>query len=414
MVEAWLDDGLLGRVRAVVRPWRCLLVGGAVRDHLLGRTARDLDLIVVGAREAAAALAATLEATLVELGGDRFAALRVVGPSTAEDGGFVIDLWDPGAATLDAELRRRDLTIDAVAVDLADGSWHDPTGGRGDITARCLRAAGEASFAEDPLRVLRLARLAAELAGFTAEARTVELARAAVGGLDGVAAERQREELGRTLAAAAPEPGLELWAELGLYPGWMGGSDPDAARRGAQALARGRQCLGALRQAAGTPDVDRRTLHAALLLTAAAGDLSVPVRRGRLTRREARSVALAAAPRELPAEPAAQRWLLHQATDQWPAAAVHGAVWDPALDAAGRERRLGELARRAAAEGAAIFDPQPLLRGDEIRRLLRLEAGPAVGAAARRLRRAQVEGRVSDRAAATAWLLSERRSAGAD
>ncbi len=174
--------------------------------------------IIANAGDLTDRLAAGLRARRIDLGGDRFAAVRLVGRT--EDGReFVIDVWDRGDDDLGAELARRDLTINAIAVDLRDGSWHDPLGGVADIESRLLRACSETAFREDPLRVLRLARLAAELPQFAVEKSTLGLAKDSAAALSTVATERRREEIGRALRTDRPEIALEIWAAVGFFPG---------------------------------------------------------------------------------------------------------------------------------------------------------------------------------------------------
>lgn len=166
------------------------LVGGLLRDRLLGLPSRDFDAVVAGrGRAIAAAAADALGATLVLLGGREFAAFRVVGD------GWVLDLWDREETSLEADLARRDFTVDSFAIALADGRLSDPFGGLADLARRVLRATTPASFTGDPLRVLRLPRLVAKLPGFAADPETLALGRAAAPGLAAVAAERVREEL---------------------------------------------------------------------------------------------------------------------------------------------------------------------------------------------------------------------------
>ena len=411
MSKTWLDRGLLGRIRKITRPWRCHLVGGAVRDHLLGRAIHDLDLLVGGGDPVVSALAAQLPARKIEIGGDRFAAIRLVGVD--DDGSdFEIDVWDRGETPLEQELARRDLTINSLALDLADGALTDPFAGGRDIAVRRLRATTDTVFADDPLRVLRLARFAAELDGFAVEPATRELARSAIDGLERVASERQREELTRTLVAERPEAAIALWAEIGFLSRSLA-VDSDLATAGAAsvrtAIERARGCRALL-----PPEVhaDRFTLHAATLLTALDRDIAMLFELGLISKRQARGVALVLPHRRLPAESAEQRWLLYRAAEQWPAALCHAAAWDPSpTDAA---ERAASIAALAVAEGDSIFNPQPLVRGDEIRRQLAINTGPEIGVAAKRLRRLQVEGRITRHDQALDWLLNEHRSSTAD
>src|SRR5689334_5266547 len=162
------------------------VVGGAVRDRLLGRDTEDVDLAVDGEPGQVAATlrrAAPGGAAAFQLS-DEFGAWRVVGADHA----WHIDV-NPLRGDLEADLRARDVTINAMAEPLAGGELVDPTGGREDLAARRLRAVSDSAFADDPLRTLRLARLAVEL-GLEVEPGTAALARAGAPGLVRVAPER--------------------------------------------------------------------------------------------------------------------------------------------------------------------------------------------------------------------------------
>ena len=186
------------------------LVGGAVRDRLLGRPTDDLDVVVGDdPRELAAELARQLRAHRFALS-DAFGAWRVL----ARDHSWQIDITPLMGATIEQDLARRDLTINAIAEPLAGGEAIDPFGGRADLRAGRLRMVSADAFAADPLRSLRLARLIAEL-GFEAEAATVAAARAAAPGLRAVAPERQFAELRRILSSEDALAGLRAMETLG-------------------------------------------------------------------------------------------------------------------------------------------------------------------------------------------------------
>lgn len=201
-------DALDGR-----RAW---LVGGAVRDEALGRRApEDVDLVVDGAVEEAAkelARAARRGGTDVACFqlSHEFGGWRVVAPQA----GWQIDLEPLRGDSIEADLALRDFTVNAIAEPLRGGERIDPLDGLGDLSRRRLRAAGRASFADDPLRVLRLVRIALELE-LEPEPETVSLARASAPLLARVAGERVFAELTRVIAAPAVLAGLELLSELG-------------------------------------------------------------------------------------------------------------------------------------------------------------------------------------------------------
>lgn len=202
------------------------LVGGAVRDLLLGRDRADVDLVVVGD---AAALAGRLGAAAVEH--ERFATAK------AQLDGHEIDIATarretyprPGALpevepanSIEADLGRRDFTINAMAVPLSgEPRLIDPYGGRADLEAGLLRVLHEESFSDDPTRALRAARYAARY-GFAPAPETAELLRQA--NLDAVSAERREAELLLRLGLEDQAVrALELLDEWGLERAQPGG-----------------------------------------------------------------------------------------------------------------------------------------------------------------------------------------------
>ena len=224
-LSAALDEAYpeLEAVRAAAES-PAYLVGGAVRDLLLGRGRSDLDLVVVGD---AAALAAALGAEVVEH--ERFATAK------ARLDGHEIDIASartesyprPGAlpevsaaAEIAADLSRRDFSVNAMAVPLDGSELIDPHGGRADLEAGLLRALHAGSFADDPTRALRAARYAARF-GFELEPGTEELLRAA--DLGTVSAERRDAELQRLAGEADAVAGFELLARWGLVEPQPGG-----------------------------------------------------------------------------------------------------------------------------------------------------------------------------------------------
>jgi len=187
------------------------IVGGAVRDAALEREVADLDLAVAGDPGAAArAIAAELGEHAFELSAE-FDTWRIV----ARDGGWQVDATALRGEGIEADLAERDFTVGAVAVPLAGGGEVDPFGGLADLERGVLRAVGEASFDADPLRLLRAARLAAEL-GLEIDPCTVTLARAAASRAADPAGERQLAELRQLLGGPDPLRGLALLDELEL------------------------------------------------------------------------------------------------------------------------------------------------------------------------------------------------------
>ncbi len=207
---------------------KAYLVGGAVRDQLLGLPVRERDWVVVGE---------TPEAMLARgfkpVGKDfpvflhpgtreEYALARTERKTAPGYHGFSVHAAPD--VTLEDDLRRRDLTLNAMAMD-AEGRLIDPYGGRQDLGARCLRHVSPA-FSEDPVRILRLARFAARFAGlgFRVAEETQALARAmvAAGEVDALVPERVFAELSKALAEAQPSVFLRVLRDCGalarLFP----------------------------------------------------------------------------------------------------------------------------------------------------------------------------------------------------
>jgi tRNA nucleotidyltransferase (CCA-adding enzyme) len=208
----------LERVRAVAGEEAVYLVGGAVRDLLLGRDRADVDLVVVGD---AGELAARLGAETIEH--ERFATAKVqldgheVDVATARTESYP----EPGALpevapadAIEADLARRDFTINALAVPLADEpALIDPHDGSADLEAGLLRVLHRRSFVDDPTRALRAARYAARF-GFEPEPETMALLRAV--DLGAISAQRRQADLLRLAAEPEAARGFALLAEWGL------------------------------------------------------------------------------------------------------------------------------------------------------------------------------------------------------
>jgi tRNA nucleotidyltransferase (CCA-adding enzyme) len=198
------------------------LVGGAVRDRLLGLPVQDHDWVVVGASPqdlmAAGYLAVGKDfpVFLHPQTREEVALARTERKTAAGYHGFAFHAAPD--VTLEQDLARRDLTINAMAQD-AHGAIVDPYGGQRDLQHKVLRHVSPA-FAEDPVRILRLARFAARFADFTVAPETVVLMRHMVeaGEVDALVAERVWQELSRGLMEGKPSRMLEVLREAGALP----------------------------------------------------------------------------------------------------------------------------------------------------------------------------------------------------
>jgi putative nucleotidyltransferase with HDIG domain len=197
--------------RTALAGTRAWLVGGAVRDRLLGAQTADVDVVVDGdpAAAARAVARASRRAVCFALSED-FGSWRVV----AGDHAWQVDVEPLRGPSIEADLALRDFTVNAIAEPIAGGAPIDPLGGLADLRAGRLRMAGPAAFAQDPLRVLRLVRVAVEL-DLEAEVDTLRSAAAHVGALSGVSAERVFTELRRMIATPRARRGLEMMGALG-------------------------------------------------------------------------------------------------------------------------------------------------------------------------------------------------------
>ena len=376
------------------------LVGGAVRDLLLGRATHDADLVVEGDGVAfARALAAAL--------GGRVVVHRAFGTAEVDVPEHVLDVAtarrerypEPGAlpvveaSGLDDDLARRDFTVNAMAVRLAPGplgELRDPLGGREDLAAGLLRVLHPASFADDPTRLVRAARYAARL-DLRLEPATAELARAAAAAIWTVGGGRLADALELLASEGCAAAALGQLHELGVLeaiaPGLDGGVDTkvriakwdDLREHHAPDLPAWRGRLGLAARGLEPPDLDRLLA----LLSFATRD-----------REAVRAVAMAHGP--LPTRGSA----LAAQLERLPVDGVlaHG-VDDP--DAV--IRYLDDLRKRRV-----------MLDGDALQRELGIAPSPAIGAILAELRRRVLDDEITgtDEARRKQELAAARRLVG--
>ncbi|CAM3540506.1 CCA tRNA nucleotidyltransferase [Isoptericola cucumis] len=214
------------------------LVGGPVRDAFLGRASNDLDFATSASPDETQALLARwgdahwdIGKEFGTIGARRFARGGGAGGGSGTDDVVVevttyrSDEYDPASRkpvvafgdTLDGDLSRRDFTVNAMAVRLPDLTFVDPFDGLTDLSRGVLRTpiAPERSFDDDPLRMMRAARFAAQL-GFTVEAATRQAVVDMAARIEIVSAERVQAEISKLLLAPRPRPGLEVLVDTGL------------------------------------------------------------------------------------------------------------------------------------------------------------------------------------------------------
>ena len=321
------------------------IVGGALRDELLGRPVLDLDVVCREPERAARRYAKRAGGAPFPLS-ERHGAWRV-----ALEAGRTVD-FTPLPERIEDDLATRDFALNAIAVPVAGGALLDPYGGRADIEARAIRAVSDTVFADDPLRLLRAVRLEDEL-GFRLDGHTEELVRAHAERVGEPAGERILAELHRLSSAGYRRLAeLDLLAPLG---GSLAGPLDALDDPGFRLVAVFR---GALRRLPISNDLAR---YATALLRA-----------------------------EAPADGGARA--LHRfrrATEPW------------ALDALAF---LGVPELAPAVEAARLADPaEPLVRGDE----LDLAPGPEIGRMLTLIEEARACGTISPREEALALARRE-------
>ncbi len=201
------------------------LVGGPVRDALLGRTVHDLDFTTDARPEHVIEIVRPIADTWWDIG-RRFGTIGArFGSDTVEITTYRADDYDGRTRkpevvfgdSLEGDLIRRDFTVNALALRVPQTVLVDPSGGVDDLLARVLRTpiTPQISFGDDPLRMLRAARFASQL-GFRVSDDTVSAMREMADRVAIVSSERIRDELVKLLTSDDPRPGLELLVETGL------------------------------------------------------------------------------------------------------------------------------------------------------------------------------------------------------
>ena len=205
------------------------LVGGSVRDALLGQLGQDLDFTTSARPDAVEKLLRRFSPSVWTIGKE-FGTIGcrvsdagvswVIEVTTYRSDAYASTSRKPAVVfgdTLDGDLVRRDFTINAMAVSLPDKSFHDPYGGLGDLARGVIRtpATPEISFSDDPLRMMRAARFASQL-NFSVAPEVVAAMKAMATRISIISAERVRDELTKLLLAAKPRRGLDLLVATGL------------------------------------------------------------------------------------------------------------------------------------------------------------------------------------------------------
>jgi tRNA nucleotidyltransferase (CCA-adding enzyme) len=392
--EADLAD--LSRVarRYGARVW---IVGGALRDLALGRRVAEVDVAVDGdARSIAAAMEALGRGRAVLLSGDRSPRVyRVAGRRR------IVDVAEIEGGSIEADLARRDFTVNAVAAELPKGDILDPFAGLKDLATGRLRMVSEKNLRDDPLRPLRAARLLATH-GLVPDRNTSRASRAAAADLPDAARERVQAELARMLEAPRAAPALSWMSandlaapafRIGIpHEEWIGIARGAAVLDSTADRRRGRVRVRRLRLAFVASRFGLSPREAASWL-----------REGRWGRDEAeevsRLVELAAAASKSDGAEGDWRWLL-KAGDAALDALRLLAIVEPASSRSVRRLRARAVRRRRV----------PSVRGADVLAWMRIAPGPDVGRWLDAVRIEALAGRIRTRTDARRWLSSLRNS----
>jgi poly(A) polymerase len=208
---------LVDKVRTILPDQEIYLVGGAVRDMLVKRVSHDLDFALPSnGVSLARRVANALNANFMVLDSERDTGRVIVAESDGTRT-FMDFATYRGGSTLEADLRARDFTINAIAFDLRTQTLSDPLNGASDLRAKLIRASSQTSLMDDPVRILRAVRQAAAFE-FKIEPETRKAMKQAVNLLPNSSAERQRDELFRILEGPRPDASMRALEILGVLP----------------------------------------------------------------------------------------------------------------------------------------------------------------------------------------------------
>ncbi len=382
-------------------PPEACLVGGAVRDALLGRRAEYLDLDFVLSADAvqtARKLAKHYKAGFVVLDAERQIARVVFDQAT-------VDLAQQEGDSLETDLRRRDFTINAIAYNPYTNELIDPLQGYADLQQGIIRMVSPANLQDDPLRLLRAYRQAAQL-GFRIESTTQSTIRQLAPLLTQIAAERVQVELGYLLKSPQGTPWLTAAWEDNLLQAWF----PDATDRGLAQVAASDRAGILLEETWSALGEELRALvggkSASLLSLAKLACLlpSVPeaaeeqLVRLKYSRAEIRTAITAVKhlPQLLshataPMSLREQYFFFQNVGSVFPALAVLAVASEVPVEA------IAPLSDRYLNPDDQVAHPTPLVTGNDLMKALHLPASPQVGKLLTELQVARIEGKISSR-----------------
>ena len=372
------------------------IVGGALRDQLLGVASPEIDVAVTRDAEG---LARELEAA--RFGRAVFLSKDRPGPRVFRVAGRrPIDIAEIEGGSIDADLARRDFTVNALALDLSSGELVDPFGGVADASRRRLRCVDPKNLAEDPLRILRAARLWSTH-GLEPEPAVLKAAREAAPLFGRAAPERVAAELSKLLGSEHAAPALRWTERAGILGQALGLALPASK---SASIARRLSALDGRSTRALAPARRRRMRLAFIAIRA---DMTAPDARRwlgerRWAREEARDAALLVGL-------AADSARIRSAGDRWRWILDAGALAGDALVLLSRLGSAGQARARSLAPLARVPPRRVAVGGDDLLRWLGLDSGPRVGELLSGLRIAAAMGEVKNRREARHWLTGQVR-----
>lgn len=382
-------------------PQPAYLVGGAVRDAMLERRSKYLDLDFVlpdGAVKTARAIANRCQAGFVLLDAERQIARVVFQQATA-------DFAQQDGSTLETDLHRRDFTVNAIAYNPHTGELIDPLQGCADLQQRMLRMVSPANLQDDPLRLLRAYRQAAQLS-FIIDPDTQSVIRQLAPHLAQVAAERVRVELGYLLSSAEGTRWIRAASEDGLLATWFNATPEQLAQVAAVdsagvALTETWPKLGVELSQLIRDTIKTSWLAIAKLTCLVAPDpepAEVELLQLTYSRAEIRAVttALKLLPQLQPENfsPAQmslpeQYFFFRTGGAVFPALAVLAVAAGTPVDA------IAPLINRYLTPDDPVAHPTPLVTGKDLMQALQLPAGPFVGQLLTAIQLAHIEGKIT-------------------
>ena len=379
----------------------CHVTGGYVRDRILGRESVDLDLVLPGTLDTVSGpahrLAARLDTRPHILGQGEKRVWRI------ETGAIKIELWPLGKLSLDADIRRRDFSCNALVWSLPDGPLVDRIGGVPDLEDRRLRALSKTNLEDDPVRLVRAPRFLAQFSTFELDQETGDWIRDLAPRVADAPKERIGQELAKLLAAPCAERGLRALVEHGLFEP----SAPVAGRCNARWLVENIDAAARLSGSAGHPVAGAiraagEVSRLGLLLRAwgtPRDDALSAYAWPRPTRRDATSAAflLEHTIAAVEAGPSHRRAFIHEAGTAFPAAIGLAAAVEP-------DHPWNRWWRLWQSRGSELLNPEPLLSSREIAEVLDLDPGPELGLAIDALIDVQIRGKVKTAKTAQKWL----------